>query len=62
MNRNIIRRKMSRDHAMIFYNDNPGDRKGLAALRICDAVIRNIYANNSGKLAAWLSASHVERG
>lgn len=38
------------------------DRKGMAALRICDAVIRNIYANNPGKLAAWLSASHVERG
>lgn len=37
------------------------DRIGMAALRICDAVIRNIYANNVGKLAAWLSASHVER-
>ena len=37
------------------------DRKGMAALRVCDAIIRNIYANNVGKLAAWLSASHVER-
>ena len=37
------------------------DRLGMAALRICDAIIRNIYATNVGKLAAWLSASHVER-
>lgn len=25
-------------------------------LRIADAIIRNIYANNPGKLAAWISA------
>lgn len=62
MSGNIIRRKKERERARIFYNDNPGDRKGIAALRVCDAVIRNIYAGNPGKLAAWLSASHVERG
>lgn len=38
------------------------DRIGMQALRICDAIIRNIYAGDPGKLAAWLSASHVERG
>jgi hypothetical protein len=38
------------------------DHTGMVALRICDAIIKNIYANNPGKLAAWLSASHVERG
>lgn len=38
------------------------DHTGMVALRTCDAIIRNIYANNPGKLAAWLSASHVERG
>jgi hypothetical protein len=33
----------------------------MIALRITDACMRNLYANNPGKLAAWLSASHVER-
>jgi hypothetical protein len=32
--------------------DNAGDFTG---------IVRNVYANNPGKLAAWLSASHVER-
>jgi len=36
-------------------------RRGMIALRICDAVMQNIYAGNTGKLAAWNSASHVER-
>lgn len=36
-------------------------RRGMIALRILDAVMRNIYATQPGKLAAWLSASHVER-
>lgn len=36
-------------------------RRGMIALRICDAVMKNLYAANTGKLAAWLSASHVER-
>jgi hypothetical protein len=36
-------------------------RRGMIALRICDAVMKNHYAANTGKLAAWLSASHVER-
>ncbi|MBK8466400.1 MAG: hypothetical protein IPL32_11265 [Chloracidobacterium sp.] len=36
-------------------------RRGMIALRICDAVMQNLYANNPGKRAAWNSASHVER-
>ena len=36
-------------------------RRGMIALRICDTVMRNNYADQPGKLAAWLSASHVER-
>ena len=36
-------------------------RIAMIALRICDRVMRNNYATNPGKLAAWLSASHVER-
>jgi hypothetical protein len=35
--------------------------EGLAAVRELDAVVRNIYASNEAELAAWLSASHVER-
>ena len=36
-------------------------RRGMIALRILDFVMPNIYATNPGKLAAWRSASHVER-
>jgi len=38
------------------------DRQTTAALRIRDTAIRNFNANEPSKLAAWLSASHVERG
>ena len=36
-------------------------RRGMIALRICDTVMRNNYFDQPGKLAAWISASHVER-
>ena len=36
-------------------------RRGMIALRICDGVMRNNYFDQPGKLAAWISASHVER-
>lgn len=36
-------------------------RKGMVAVRTMDAVIRNKYRGDSGKLAAWVSASHIER-
>jgi hypothetical protein len=36
-------------------------RQGMIKLRIADGIARNVYANNPGKLAAWLSASHVEK-
>lgn len=36
-------------------------RKGMVAVRTMDGVIRNKYRRNVGKLAAWLSASHIER-
>ncbi|MBK9215844.1 MAG: hypothetical protein IPM59_09635 [Chloracidobacterium sp.] len=26
-----------------------------------DGIVRNVYANDPGKLAAWISASHVEK-
>lgn len=31
------------------------------AVRILDGIVKNKYANNPGKLAAWISASHVEK-
>lgn len=36
-------------------------RRGMIARRILDAVVRNRYNHEVGKLAAWVSASHIER-
>lgn len=36
-------------------------RLGMVAVRILDGVVKNKYANDVGKLAAWTSASHVEK-
>lgn len=36
-------------------------RKAMVARRILMGVVKNIYRNNVGKLAAWLSASHIEK-
>jgi hypothetical protein len=35
--------------------------RGMNTVRELDPIMRNIYADNTGKLAAWLSASRVER-
>jgi hypothetical protein len=34
---------------------------GIEAVRELDRIVRNIYADNEAELAAWESASHVER-
>lgn len=36
-------------------------RRGMQAVRTLNGVVRNKYRANTGKLAAWLSASHIER-
>ncbi len=36
-------------------------RRGMIAHRILKGVVGNKYRNDVGKLAAWLSASHIER-
>jgi len=36
-------------------------QQGLDAVRELDSIVRNIYAGNESELAAWESASHVER-
>jgi len=36
-------------------------RKGMIARRILDNMVKTRYKNDVGKLAAWLSASHIER-
>lgn len=50
---------------MIIVRCSPPAGGGVAAFRRrgggSDAIIRNIYATNPGKLAAWISASHVEK-
>lgn len=35
--------------------------RGMKAVKILDAIVRNIYRNNSAKLAAWTSAKHISR-
>jgi len=34
---------------------------GMVTVRILDGIVRNVYANDPGKLAAWISASLVEK-
>lgn len=36
-------------------------RAGMVIVRILDGIVKNRYANDPGKLAAWISASHVEK-
>jgi hypothetical protein len=36
-------------------------REGMIIVRILDGIVKNKYANDPGKLAAWISASHVEK-
>lgn len=36
-------------------------RRGMIAVRILNGVVRNRYRSNVGKLAAWTSASHIEK-
>lgn len=35
--------------------------RGMVARRILDGVVRNVYKSNTGKTAAWTSASHIEK-
>jgi hypothetical protein len=37
-------------------------RAGMKEVNYLDAIVRNKYAGNGDKLAAWDSASHIERG
>ena len=36
-------------------------REGMIAVRIINAPVKNAFRNDVGKLAAWLSASHIEK-
>lgn len=36
-------------------------RQGMVIVRIINGIVKNKYANDPGKLAAWISASHVEK-
>ena len=36
-------------------------RRGMQAVRTLEGVVKNKYRSNTGKLTAWLSASHIEK-
>lgn len=36
-------------------------REGMIKVRILDGIVRNVYRNDVGKLAAWTSPSHIEK-
>jgi hypothetical protein len=36
-------------------------QRGMVARRILDGIVRNVYKSNTGKTAAWTSASHIEK-
>jgi hypothetical protein len=36
-------------------------RRGMIIRRVLDGIIKNKYRDNPGKLAAWATASHIER-
>jgi hypothetical protein len=36
-------------------------REGMVAVRVVDGIVQNVYDADPGKLAAWLSAKHVEK-
>lgn len=36
-------------------------REGMVAVRVLDGIVQNKYSSDPGKLAAWLSAKHVEK-
>ena len=36
-------------------------REGMVAVRTIDGIVQNKYSNDPGKLAACLSAKHVEK-
>lgn len=36
-------------------------RRGMIIRRILDGIVKNKYRDNPGKLAAWATASHIER-
>lgn len=35
-------------------------QRGMVAHPILDGIVRNVYKHNTGKTAAWTSASHIE--
>ena len=39
----------------------PAIREGMVAVRTVDGIVLNKRSNDPGKLAAWLSAKHVEK-
>lgn len=36
-------------------------QRGMVSRRVLDGVVRNVYKTDTGKTAAWTSASHIEK-
>ena len=49
------------DHVAATADASSKVREGMVIVRILDGIVKNRYANDPGKLAAWISASHVEK-
>lgn len=49
------------DHVEATADIGESVRRGMVARRILDGIVRNVYKNDPGKLAAWTSASHIEK-
>ena len=49
------------EHVEATANNSANIREGMILVRTLEAIVKNKYANNPGKLAAWTSASHVEK-
>ena len=49
------------EHVAATADETSNVRQGMIKVRVLDGIVKNKYANNPGKLAAWISASHVEK-
>jgi hypothetical protein len=56
-----VRAKQTSDRIASTTGVGEAAAEGLESVRELDAIVRNIYASNEAELAAWESASHVER-
>ncbi len=49
------------EHVQATADDAAKVPQGMVIVRTLDGIVRNVYSADPGKLAAWISASHVEK-